>query len=148
MVAYALPAVFAACLVLATLPQLLAEPYPRIVTGQTVDVGSNVREWRRAGGWIYIYLFYIFRSSARVLRRFAASAALLPRASPKPPAAAAPPPLAPQVLTLLAPSFTWLLLLTAMCVGAAWLALRAVFAADAKNPVKAFFTRLFATEDD
>lgn len=43
MVAYALPAVFAACLVLATLPQLLAEPYPRIVTGQTVDVGSNVR---------------------------------------------------------------------------------------------------------
>jgi len=132
MVAYALPAVFAACLVLATLPQLLAEPYPRIVTGQTVDVGSNVRlrahDVQRARR---LYILFLPQNSSSVhplLRRGA--------------------PTFPQVLTLLAPSFTWLLLLTAVCVGAAWLALRAVFAADAKNPVKAFFTRLFATEED
>ena len=97
-----------------------------------------------AGGWldlfVYISLVRVCPSSVCCICRA--------NSSPKSPAAAAPPPLAPQVLTLLAPSFTWLLLLTAMCVGAAWLALRAVFAADAKNPVKAFFTRLFATEDD
>jgi hypothetical protein len=63
MVAYALPAVFAACLVLATLPQLLAEPYPRIVTGQTVDVGSNVRLRMMYNARVgYILLF--FASSA------------------------------------------------------------------------------------
>ena len=41
--AYSLPLLlFLACMAVATLPQLAAEPYERVVVGVTVDTGSKV----------------------------------------------------------------------------------------------------------
>ena len=92
LLAWVLPALFALCLFGATLPQLIAEPQPRVVVGQTVDVGSHV-------------------------------------------------------LTLLAPSVTWLLLLAAAAAAGLYVLVRAL-CSDSNSRVARAVGRLFASEED
>lgn len=39
---YIVPAVFALCMLLATVPELINEPYPRVAVGVTIDSGSRL----------------------------------------------------------------------------------------------------------
>lgn len=89
---WALPALFAACLLGASLPQLIAEPQPRIVVGQTVDVGS-------------------------------------------------------RVITLLAPSVTWLLLLAAATAAALYFLVHTL-CSDSNSRISRAIARLFASEEE